>query len=175
METAMRFFLLVFSVTLLNGLSPAPACSQDKIDDSTRAKITDLLNRSTLLEPTMSVVREARFVRDSRAVLQALPGGDSVAAKVTNATDATRELERALAGSAVRANITSVPTGLVVHYRRLVDPHAPLLSLTTNDIKSLDPALYVFTCTDPKTKRIRELKTSCATNCNVTFNFSSPQ
>src|SRR6266550_3818813 len=150
-------------------LQPSAAQSMG-MNQATRTKVIELLASSPLLEPTMSVVHEAQFVRESQAQLDAITYG-TTAKSPSTAREATAELEALLAGLTVKATVTSVPRGLVVSYHRLVDTNALDLTVTTDDVLTLEPALYVFTCKDPKTGRLEEHRTSCAGPCKVSFTF----
>jgi hypothetical protein len=92
------------------------------------------------------------------------------------------ELEDALQREGVgyvTATVQSTPKGLNVLYRRAVELSVgPQPSITTNTTKLLQPAWYVFTAVDPKTRKPMvdprtkepvEKLTDCATNCLVTL------
>lgn len=168
--------LSVALIALFTHGGPLTAGGQDlsPIPLVARQKAVQLLNNSPLLRPTMSVVGEAAFVRDSKEVLRSIPGGDTIAAGLATARDATAELENVLAGSSVQATVVSVPSGLLVGYRRLVDDHAPILNTTSDATLAIEPALYLFRCTNPRTRQVEERRIACATNCKVEFRFTTP-
>jgi len=132
-----------------------------------RTRVRELLAKSPLLDPTMSVVREAQFVRDAQAALAGTPW----AFKAESALDATRALEAILADEIVTAKIVSVPSGIVVSYRRLVDPNAPALNVTSDDSLRLEPATYQFWATPPSGGANQVQRVPCLSGCNVKFVF----
>ncbi len=141
----------------------APACADAQDPGNLRFQVVQLLNESPLLNPTLSVVQQAIFVRDARVLLD---GG----LEIESALDATRALEETLEGT-VTATVESVPAGLVVTYNPITDPEAQELAATTRDEFPLRPALYEFRCTNPETGVEEVQRKSCATNCRVMFNF----
>lgn len=163
----------VAAAVLMLVLTSTPSHGQyGRGPDSTRATIVGLLDQSPLLQPTMSVVRGAQFVRQARAALRDVPRLRDSADRITSVEQATSWLESALSGSVVMATVTSTPTRVEVHYRRLVDASAPMLSVVTTDSVPLAPALYLFVATDPATGASHEQRRSCATPCHVDFAFA---
>ena len=158
---------------LLGSAHAGPAWAQNPSAGLSMAviqKLRALLSTSPLLEPTMGVVEQAQYVADARNVLSQVPGAS--AADVESAADAAAAVETALAGSAVRAELISEPPGIVVSYRRLIDPEAALTQATTNDTIQVPPALYLFIGTDAQSGKADSLKVACATGCRVKFSFA---
>lgn len=164
----MRAILLLVLLLPVLGARPAAGHAQAA---SAREAAAEILGRSPLLLTRSAAAAETRFVQQARAILAASPETAEAAREISTAEEATRALERALAGTTVTAVVRSTPPALVVTYRRLVDEGAPELTVTTNDSIPLQPALYLFTATDPASGRVMEQKKSCAAGCTVAFRF----
>jgi len=153
-------------LTLLLAVVSSAAVAQDRLTEEKRQQLIELLDQSPLLEPTMSVVAQARYLRDVRSALE-----DYAAESETSSVeDATALMQDLLAGTTVTATVVSEPADLNVTYRLLVDVDAPVLSVTTDASIPLSPGLYVFTCTS-STGVTEQKNVSCATNCEVRFVF----
>ena len=156
----------VACLTLLLVVVSSFAVAQDRLTEEKRQQLIELLDRSPLLEPTMSVVAQARYLRDTRSVLE----GYWAESETSSVEDATLAIQDLLAGTTVTAAVLSEPADLNVTYRLLVDVDAPVLSVTTAASIQLSPGLYVFTCTS-STGVTEQKNVSCATNCEVRFVF----
>lgn len=156
--------LLVVAALLVGATGPAPAQDRDPVV----AQAIVLIDGSPLLNPTMSVVREAQFVARVRQFLAdaGLGGGEDL----NNATDAQRALE-AMLGFQVTAEVNSFPSGLVVTYRRLVDGPESDRDITTDSSVRLFPAAYLFSAVDVRTGETETRRVSCSEDCTVTFDF----
>lgn len=168
--------ILNFSIVVVLTSSAEVHAQEQQLPDSVRLRIIELLDNSPLLEPTLSIVLGARYVRDTRMLLSIID--TTLVLPEQTALEATRELERRLerwlertGGESPMATVESVPDGLVVTYRPITDPEAQELTATTRDEFPLRPALYVFRCTNPTTGQVVTQRKSCATNCRVVFNF----
>lgn len=168
----MRATLLLSALVLLAGAFPPGVRAQSSSSPSgARERAAEMLDLSPVLLERSGIAGEARFVRQARALLAASPETAEAARSISTVEDATLALERALEGTTVFAVVRSTPSPLVVTYRRLVDERAPQLTVTTDDSIPLQPALYLFTATDPASGRVQEQKKSCAAGCSVVFRF----
>ncbi len=135
------------------------------------AKVLDLLNRSPLLEPGMSVVKSGLFVQQAKAVL----GNSPDVATLDSPEALTKALEQEFARKVtiIHATVQSEPTRIAVSYRRLSDPEGTALTVTTDDRIPLQAALYAFSAKDPTSgdpAQVQNVK--CMTNCTVRFTFT---
>src|SRR5687767_4547324 len=164
---------IFIAAAVIEALVATPSRGQVPLDQAKRDRVVNAVNTSPLLAPTMSVVREAQYVRDAQLLLADI-SWSSGGPPVSSVAEATKVLESLLAGSTVRAIVTSVPTRVLVKYRRLVDLNAPALSVTTDDTLNLQPATYLFIGTDPTTQATIEQRVPCASRCKVVFDFRKP-
>jgi tetratricopeptide (TPR) repeat protein len=170
-DSALTYYMGAVRLYQEIGNSPAAVRTAARLQGIREARAVELLNSSPLLHATMGVIAGARHVQETRATLAGVPGFDPES--ITSVERSDEALEQFLSRQTVYAAVHSIPPGMLVRYRRLLDGPGQDMTVTTDERIPLPPALYLFSTTHPRTGRLLEQKVSCATHCNVVFNIDA--